>query len=49
MLNLIKIIFVVLISIFLSVLLSPIFIVLKLTKKWNWKQIKKLYKLWLKK
>jgi len=47
MLNLIRIILSVLISFFIVILLIPIFIVLNLTKKWDWEQIKKIYELWL--
>jgi len=47
MLNLIKIILITAFSILIGILLNPIYIVLKTTQKCNWKQIKKVYKLWL--
>jgi len=47
MFNLIKIIIILIISIFISTLLIPLFIVLIIEKKCNFKTIKKIYKLWL--
>jgi len=47
MLNLIKIILITVCSVLIGVMLSPIYIVLKISKKFDWEQIKKVYKLWL--
>lgn len=47
MLNLTKIILIILCSIFIGILLSPIYIVLKISKGFDVKQITKVYKLWL--
>jgi len=47
MLNLIKIILIIVYSVLIGVLLIPIYIVLQITQKFDWEQIKKLYKLWL--
>lgn len=47
MLNFIKIVLLILINILVGMLLSPIYIVFKITGKLDYKQIQKLYKLWL--